>query len=334
MKQLHVGFLGASHTHYIDFSNYVAMSPYCVIEGMWAADPEKTKTWAKKFGARAFDSYDDLLADPVIDTVVITSTPRQHEEHIIAAAKAGKAIFVEQPLAISNEAAKHIQSVLKETKVPFCLSNPIKKSPYQFAKKLIDSGLIGKVLNLRIRTLHDNSVAYENGDFPEFGYVYDKSESGGGAMNNMGCHGVKFLLWFMGMPISCTGMFSSFTKEASKNGIEENAVISYLFPGGAIGTIETGWVHPRYQCNFEVNCERGAVIGTPDGLYYRMDLKGDKWIRVMDKVLPHPADHPMTYFIEHVVNQIPMEEFQIDEAVAFTKMIQAAYQSQGHEVAL
>ena len=88
-------------------------------------------------------------------------------------------------------------------------------------------GLLGDLLDVRVRTLHDNSVKYANGTFPDFGYVYDIAESGGGAMNNMGCHGVKLLRWFLGRPVSAFGMYTSITEAAQKDGIEENAVTVY-----------------------------------------------------------------------------------------------------------
>ena len=332
MKQLNIGFLGAKHTHYIDFGRYAQQSPYCRVAGVWDDDPEKTARFAAALKAPVYESYQAMLADPAVDGVVITSTPYMHEEHIIAAAKAGKAVFVEQPLAVTNEAAERIRDAVKESGIPFVLSNPVKRSGYLFAKQLLDSGLMGEPLNMRVRTLHDNTVLLEQGKFPDFEYIYDHAQSGGGAMNNMGCHGVKLLLWFFGMPETAAGIFTSLTERGKANNIEENAVTVFKFPNGAIGTIETGWVHPRYQGNWELNCTHGSVIQTPDGLYYRLDCRGDGWVKAMDKLLPAPMDHPFTYWVEHLYNGTPMDEFGVDEAVAFTRMIVAAYNSQGREV--
>lgn len=334
MKQLNIAFIGAKHTHYIDFSGYVKESPYCRIAGVWADEPEKAAKWAAKIGTKAVKDYNELLADPSVDGVVIASTPYQHEEHIIAAAKAGKAIYVEQPLAISPEAAYRIRDAVKEAGVPFVLSNPVKRSNYLFAKNLADAGLLGDILHMRIRTLHDNSVLMMEGKFPEFEYVYDKSQSGGGAMNNMGCHGVKLLRWFLGMPVSAFGMYSSFTEPGKVNNIEENAVTVFKFKGGAIGTIETGWVHPRYQGGFEIHGTQGSVVSSPDGLYYQLSSRKGGWVKVNPKLLPAGADHPMTYWISHLYNNEPMDEFGIDEAVDLTRMICAAYASEGKEVLL
>lgn len=334
MKLLNIGFIGAKHTHYADFSGYVKESPFCRIAGVWDEDGEKAAKWAAQIGTFSTASYEDILSDPKVDGVVIASTPHQHEEHIIAAAKAGKAIYVEQPLAISVEAANRIRDAVKEAGVPFVLSNPVKRSNYLFAKNLVDSGLMGEILHMRVRTLHDNSVLMVEGKFPEFEYVYDKSQSGGGAMNNMGCHGVKLLRWFLGMPESAFGMYSSFTEPGKKNDIEENAVVVFKFKGGAIGTIETGWVHPRYQGGFEIHGTQGSIVSTYEGLSYRLNCRGGDWVKVSPKLMPGAMSHPMTYWIENLYKGTAMDEFGIDEAVDLVIMTCAAYDSQGKEVKL
>lgn len=335
MKRLRIAHMGAGHTHYAGFLEYTEESPYCEVAGVWDGNKEKAMAWAKAAGTRCFDTYQEILADPTIDGVVITSYPNMHEELIIAAANAGKHIYVEQPLAVSNEAAYRIRDAVKQAGVHFVLSNPVKRPDYMFAKQLMDSGFLGDILNMRVRTLHDNSVLYVNGELPDFSYVYDKTLSGGGAMNNMGCHGVKILRGFLGMPVSVCGLFSSHTDMAKADGIEENAIVIYKFQNGAIGSIETGWVHPRYQGGgFEIHGTRGSVVARHDGIYYRLSDCDKGWVRVSEKLLPSGIPHPMTYWIEHVFHDLPDDEYGIDEAVELTEMICAGYASQGCEVLL
>lgn len=336
MRFLHVAHIGADHTHYPDFIRYTHGSPYCKVEGVWDKDPEKAKRWAAIAGTRVFETYQAILEDPTIDAVVITSNPFMHEEHVIAAANAGKHVYVEQPLAISPEAAENIRAAVKRAGIHFAMGNPVLWADRVFAKKLMDAGLLGDILQMRYRALHDNSILYQKGEFPDFGYVYNKSLSGGGALNNMGCHGVKILHWFLGMPVSACGLFSSYTDIARENGIEENAIVVYKFKNGAIGSIETGWVHPRYQQNagFEVHGTRGSVVKQVDGLYYRLSEPDTGWVKVPDKMLPAPIPQTMAYWIDRVYNDLPDEEYDIDEAVDLTKMICAAYSSQGKEILL
>ena len=336
MKMLNIAHAGATHTHYADFIGYTKESPYCKIAGVWDADLEKAKRWASVGDTKVFNTFEEILADPTIDGVVITSSPFMHEQHIIAAAEAGKHIYVEQPLAVSVEAANNIRDAVKKAGVHFALANPVKRPTKVFAKNLADSGLLGDILHIRVRTLHDNSILYENGTFDDFGYVYDIKQSGGGAMNNMGCHGVKLLRWFLGKPVSACGLFSSYTEAAKKDGIEENAIVIYKFKNGAIGSIETGWVHPRYQGQggFEVHGTRGSVVERVDGLYYRLSDNDQGWVKVSEKLLPAGVPATMTYWLEHIYFDLPDDEYGVDEAVELTEMICAGYASQGREVLL
>lgn len=334
MRQLRIAHLGAKHTHYMDFTEYTLESPYCELAGVWDDDAEKAQRWAGKYHTKRFDTYKEVLSDSTIDGVIITSSPYKHEELIIAAAKAGKHVYVEQPLAVSVEAANRIRDAIRESGVHFALANPIKRPQYVFAKELADSGLLGEILDIRVRTLHDNSILYAEGKFPEFGYVYDIKESGGGAMNNMGCHGVKLLYWFLGKPVSAFGMYSSYTEAAKKDGIDENAVTVFKFPSGAIGTIETGWVHPRYQAGFEVHGTQGSVVIGPSGIQYRISGKTDGWVTIRDKLLPSGVATTSTYWINNIIRNLPDDEYGIDEAVILTEMICAAYASQGREIKL
>lgn len=325
MNRIKLACVGAGHTHYRDFSKYIVESPYAELAGVWDPDDAKAQAWASAVGTRKFDSYQELLDDPDIRGVIVSSAPSMHEEYLVAAARAGKDILTEIPLTTTNEAAYRIRDAIKEAGVRFVLSNPIKQASKVFAKRLADSGLLGDILQIRLRYTHDNSILYRDGQFPEFGYVYDKSLTGGGALNNIGYHGVGVLYWFLGMPESASCTYTSFTDKAVENDIDENTVVVYKFPNKAIGIIETGWVHPRFQGGlFEVHGTDGSVMVDGDTVRYR--LKGDRdWTVVQNKLLPSPAQHSVAYWIEKVFFREPVEEYGIDNAVALTEMANAAY---------
>lgn len=330
MEKLRIACLGGRHTHYQRFSEMIRDEAHCELVGVWDRDPEKAAAWAGRIGSTPLDSWESVLEDPSIDGVLITDTPFRHEELAIAAAEAGKHIYMEQPLAVSVAAAERIRAAVKKAGVHVTVANPVKKRVPALGKKLMDEGLLGEIRNVRMRTLHDNSTLFMEGKFPDFGYVFDKSESGGGAMNNMGCHGVKVLRWFLGMPVSCFGMYTSLTPIGAENDIDENAVTVYQFPNGAIGTIETGWVHPRYQCSFELNGTEGCVMAWGDGAKYR--TKNSDWIFVPAEELPVMEEHPIPCWVHNILENRVDDEYSIDEAYDLTVMISAAYASQGKEI--
>lgn len=332
---LKIAHVGADHTHYAHFLEYDASIPYTIIAGVYDYRPEKARRWAETIpGTRVFSSYEEILEDPTIDGVVIAASPYLHEEYIIKAANAGKHVFAEQPLAISVEAAENIREAVNKAGIHFALANPVKRATRVFAKELADSGLLGDILQVRVRFVHDNSVKFVNGEFDDFAYCYNKKLSGGGALNNMGFHGAKLMRWFLGKPVSVCGQFSSYTDIGKENGIEENAVVVYKFASGAIGTVECGWVHPRYQSDggFEVHGTKGSVVERADGLYYRLSDNDEGWVKANEKQLLNGVPAAMPYWIEHIYHNIPDDEYGVDEAVENTKMVYAAYEADGKEV--
>lgn len=334
MEKIKIACVGARHTHYQGFSEYVIESPYADLAGVYDKDPVKAHAWAEAVGVKAFDSYEEILKDSTIKGIICSAAPSEHEEYIIAAAKAGKNVITEIPLTTSNEAAYRIRDAVKESGIHFVLSNPIKHAPQMFAKRMADSGLLGEILQIRVRNVHDNSILYKNGKFPEFGYVYDKSLTGGGALNNVGYHGIAILHWFLGMPESAFGMFTSVTDAAVKNDIDENTVVVYKFPNKALGIVETGWVHPRFQGGFEIHGTNGSVVVGADKVV-RYRLNGDKdWTVAQEKLMPTGIQHSIGYWIEKVYFDEPIEEYDIDNAVELTEMASAAFASQGREVVL
>lgn len=335
MKKLRIAHAGADHTHYPHFLEYTAQMPYAEIAGVFDARLEKAKKWADVVpGTRVYGSYQEILEDSTVDGIVITANPFLHEEYIIAAAKAGKHCYAEQPLAVSVEAAERIRDAVKASGIHFALANPVKKPKNVFAKKLADSGLLGDLLQVRYRGCHDNGAMLNRGDFEDFRYCYDPKLNAGGSMTNMGSHGVKLLRWFLGNPVSVTSQFTYLTDLGQKNHIDENAVVVFKFENGALGIVESGWVHPRFQGSFEVHGTMGSVVDRPDGIYFRLADDSRGWVHVPDKLLSSGVPHTVTYWMERIWNNLPDEEYGIDEAVDLQKMICAAYEADGKEVKL
>jgi len=137
MKYLNIAHAGADHTHYAHFLEYTAQTPYARIAGVYDYRPEKARKWAAAVpGTAVYGSYQEILDDPAVDGIVVTGSPYLHEEYIIAAARAGKHVYAEQPLAVSIEAAERIREAVKSSGIHFALANPVKKPAKVFAKKL------------------------------------------------------------------------------------------------------------------------------------------------------------------------------------------------------
>ena len=130
-----------------------------------------------------------LLADPAIHVVSITGYPWLHAEQVIAAAKAGKHIIVEKPLALSLAEVRAIEQAVRAAGVKFCICfECLFSSQFQAVLSVLQRGLLGK--------LHYAEVDYYHGIGPwydEFRWC-TKNSGGGSSLLEAGCHAMDALL--------------------------------------------------------------------------------------------------------------------------------------------
>lgn len=316
MKHLNLALVGCWHVHGFDFAKKAAARPDCTVTAVCDGRPE----WAEALHCRLEPSYEALLRDPALDGVIIAASTRAHEELIVQAARAGKHVFVEKALAVSDRAAYAIRDAVLAAGIHFTMSDPAMKAPQMLAKQLADQGRLGQITNVRMRTTHAN--AYHGCALPAF---YDCAESGGGALIDMGCKAVHVLYQLLGRPEGVCAVTRQYTQAARDTGADENTVAVYRFPGGAIGVAETGWYGEKYQLAMDVYGTEGCVCQRDDRVSCR--LAGGGWVDVPPDQLPDPMDYPLTYWIESILNDTPNEKYTVQEAVCLTEMITAAYRA-------
>ncbi len=275
----------------------------------WRAD------FAKKFGIAEFSSYDELLASDA-EGVIVCAPTNKHPEVIIAAANAGKHIFTEKVLALDEDGCEKIKNAIEENGVRFVISYPWKFRPGIMAlKKAFDDGLIGQPNYMRFRNCHNGSTAHW---LPA--HFYSAEECGGGAMIDLGAHGMYLTDWFLGEP---QGYSSAFThacrdeKDAVLNpdGLEDNAVTVMTYENGAIAVNETGFVSVGENAPLEIGGDKGYLIF--DGVKAFIVSSDGK----TELALPEPEDLPIDRFMKG--NAAP--GCGIDDALALTRMMLGAY---------
>lgn len=145
---------------------------------------------SKFYAEEAFDNYDDFLASD-IDSVYIGSVNSDHYEQVIKAARAGKNILCEKPMAVTSIQAQEMVDVCNENNVQLVINYSHKFHPHVIkAKELIKKGMLGKIISI--------STSF-NIDFPPSqNFRFKKAKSGGGAMWDLGTHMIDLLRFFGG----------------------------------------------------------------------------------------------------------------------------------------
>ncbi len=138
-------------------------------------------------------NLDAMLADPDIHVVDITSYPDQHADQFCRAARRGKHVIVEKPLAIDWSEILEMKKAAADTGIRTCVCFECRySSQFLGTKSVIDSGLVGR--------LHYGEVDYYHGIGPWYGqYRWNtKRHQGGSALLTAGCHALDALLLCMG----------------------------------------------------------------------------------------------------------------------------------------
>lgn len=311
-----IAVIGAWHVHTEEYSNAIKENPAAELVCLWDDNEERGRKTAEKLGVPFQPELDLIWNDKSIEGISVTTATSQHKEILIAAAKAGKHIFTEKVLALTNEDAEKVAAAVKASGIKFTISYPHKIRPtLKAAKALVESGKLGEINYARVRNAHNGSTA---GWLPP--HFYDASQTGGGAMMDLGAHPMYTLNWFMGEPKSVVSMFT----EVTGKGVEDNAVSVIEFANGAIGVSETGFVTNGNSYILEMSGTKGSLLVHNDTLEYSCEETGGKAVQMTD--LPEPDTMPIDAWIDAVVNggEAPNG---IDDAVALTKFMVGAYES-------
>jgi predicted dehydrogenase len=156
-----------------------------------------------------YDDYRRMLADDSIDIVDICSPPWLHAEQAIAAARAGKHVLLEKPIALSWEDAKDVRDALRKAKVQACVCFEVRFSrQFQMVRSVVEQGLLGRI--------HYAEVDYYHGIGPWYGqFPWNvKKDGGGSSLLSAGCHAMDALLMIMDAPVEEVTSYA--TRSANK----------------------------------------------------------------------------------------------------------------------
>jgi 1,5-anhydro-D-fructose reductase (1,5-anhydro-D-mannitol-forming) len=232
---IRVGVLGFWHVHAAEYATRVRQHPDTELVAVWDDDPDRGRAAAEAVEAAFVDDLDKLLARDDIDAVIVTTATSAHRAIMLGAAQAGKHIFTEKLLAPTVAEAEEIIGRADSAGIALVVSLPHLYRGYTRAiLEQLDERRLGELTFCRIRLSHDGAIA---GWLPE--RFYDPSAAIGGALSDLGCHPVYLTQLFLGaLPATVSATYAAFTKRQ----VEDQAVVSLGYPGGAIGVVETGFL--------------------------------------------------------------------------------------------
>ncbi len=262
-------FMGKAHSNAWKKMPYIFWPPPAIpkLVKICGLHEEALKESAKRYGYLEYTTnWKDLIADERIQ-IVDNGTPNFiHAEPSIEAAKAGKHIICEKPLARNAEEAKGMRDAVKKYNVKnICCYNYRMVPAIVLAKNLIADGRLGRLFHFRARYLQEWIV---DPDFPMI-WRLRKEQCGSGALGDLASHIIDLGRFLCGEFKSVMATTTTFIKErkdevtGKKEKVEvDDAVAAVVeFDNGAIGTIEASRFCPgRKNYNIiEINGEKGSI---------------------------------------------------------------------------
>lgn len=317
MRNVNVAILGTWAIHAKDFVERNREIPGCNMVAAWDADSVEGRKWAEDLNIDFVEDYHEILADPAIDAVIITTAAAEHAQMTIEAAKAGKHVMVEKAPMLTKESAEAVYQAVRESGVLYSVSDPLVKPEMLQLKKMADEGFFGNITMVHVRNAH--AMALE-GTLPE--RFFKKEEAGGGVVLDVGCHGVHMLWWFLGMPETCVSAFSSYTESAKNGGVEDNAAVIYRFPNGAIGIAESSWTSPGDQGIMDVYGTKGCAHAFGKQVHYCGEDK--VWHTITKEKLPAQGVKPMDQWLDSLIHGTVYPLYHEREAADLATMLEGA----------
>jgi predicted dehydrogenase len=156
--------------------------------------PEKRTAFAATFGARPIASYDEVLADGEVDAVLLTTPHSLHAEHVTAAARADKHVFVEKPFTLTAASGRKAAAACGRAGVVLAVGHNRRFLPAARAlKRMVESGEFGTLLHVEANFSAPGALSYT----PDR-WRASRVESPAGGLAALGIHMIDTMSWLFG----------------------------------------------------------------------------------------------------------------------------------------
>lgn len=217
---------------------------------------ERGGAYARDHGIdKCVTTLEDLVADPAIDAVYISTTNELHRDQAIAAAQAGKHVLCEKPLALTVADAVAMRDAAREAGVVLATNHHLRNAAsHRAMRDAIAEGRIGKPLAARI--FH---AVY----LPEHlqGWRLTRPDAGGGVILDITVHDIDTLRFILGAdPVEAVAMAQS--GGMSMAGLEDGAMSVLRFSNGVIAQCHDAFTARYARTGLEVHGTEGSLIAT------------------------------------------------------------------------
>ncbi len=256
MTKTKVALLGAGFIADIHLESYHRFVPEAEVVAVFTRDAARAEAFARKHHiARWYSDLEAAIHESGCEVVDICLPNFLHHRAVLAAVRAGKHVIIEKPLAMTLEEADEMIAACASAGRQLMYAEELCFAPkYERVRKLASEGAIGRIYQMRQCEKHSG---------PHSDWFYDINLSGGGALMDMGCHGIAWFRWMLGGRPRVKSVHAHMQTgliHAGRTRAEENSVCTVEFEDGTLGIAENSWAkHGGMDDRVEVYGTGGVI---------------------------------------------------------------------------
>ena len=263
-KKLGVALVGLGSYSTYQLAPALQDTEHCYLAGIVTGTPQKERTWANKYNIPQkniynYSNFDTIKDNPAIDIVYVVLPNAMHAEFSIRAARAGKHVICEKPMAVNVSECDEIIAACQTAGVKLGMGYRLHSEPYtKEVKRFVREKTFGEVLYV------STDAAYRSTSNPNQ-WRLNKALSGGGALVNMGVYAIQSAIYATGQnPISVSAQEFSTRPEYFKD-TDETITAQFEFESGAMANIMTS--HNARANRLYASCTNGWFELDPASTY-------------------------------------------------------------------
>lgn len=253
-KKLGVALVGLGSYSTYQLAPSLQETDHCYLSAVVTGTKEKEIIWKEKYNLSndciyTYENYDSIINNPKIDIVYVVLPNSMHADFCIRAAKAGKHVICEKPMAMNVAECDAIMKACEDNNVKLSVGYRMQSDPYtKEVKKYVREKTFGEVKFV------SSDAAYISQGNPNQ-WRLNKALSGGGALMNMGVYSIQTSIYGTGEnPISVGAQEFSTSPEYFKD-TDETITAQFEFASGAVGHMMTS--HNANGNRLKVHCTEG-----------------------------------------------------------------------------
>lgn len=242
---------------------YARNSDAC-IAGFYDPIRERACALAQQYGGRVYGSYEEMLMDDQIDAVSVCSANVYHASMSIAALRAGKHVLCEKPMAANSREAQSMIAAAAESGKKLMIGHNQRFAPsHRKAKKVLDVGMLGKVISFQTNFSHGGPEAWGI-DKGRGTWFFNKDLARLGVLGDLGVHKIDLISWLLEDEISevcaCGGTLDKKDSAGMPIQVEDNVMCIMKTRGGVLGSMAVSWTNYGTEDNSTVIYCTGGVM--------------------------------------------------------------------------